>query len=219
MKSTLHDRLLAIALLGTLSGPAGALSSDKDQPLDLEADSAEIDEGKGMSVYIGNVIATQGSMRLESDRLTVFHSGTKAERLEADGKPARFQQLADDSPEPVKARARRLEYRFDSEELILTGDAVVLQGKDTFQSDRITYDRVKSVVKGGAAAKGKERVRITVDPKGRDKAPDGAKPAAGSEKKPATGAEKKPAAPGTDKKPAAGAEKKPTPPPDRKKQN
>jgi lipopolysaccharide export system protein LptA len=200
MRSTPRTRILLVALLAALSGPAGALSTDKDQPLDLEADSAEIDEARGMSIYTGNVIATQGSMRLESDRLVVHHSGTKAERLEAEGQPARFQQLADGSPEPVKARARKLEYRFDSEELVLTGDAIVLQGKDTFQSDRITYDRVRSVVKGGAAAKGKERVRITVDPKGRDKGAEEAKPAPGAAKKPA---------PATDRKP---------PPPDRKKQ-
>lgn len=168
MRSTHRTNLLAIALLGCLSGPAFALATDKDQPLDLEADSAEIDEGKGMSVYVGNVIATQGSMRLESDRLVIYHTGTKAERIEAEGKPARFQQLTDDSPEPVKARGRRLEYNLGSEELVLIGDAVVVQGKDTFKSDRITYDRVRSVVKGGAAASGKERVRITVDPKGRD---------------------------------------------------
>jgi lipopolysaccharide export system protein LptA len=67
---------------------------------------------------------------------------------------------------------------------IASGDAVVIQGKDTFKSDRITYDRVKSVVKGGAAAKGKERVRIRVDPKGREQA-------AGAKKAPAGGAAKK----------------------------
>ena len=207
MKSTLQSKALALALLGALSGPAPGLSTDKDQPLDLEADSAEIDEAKGLSTYAGNVVATQGSMRLESDRLTIFHTGSKAERLEAVGKPARFQQLADDSPEPVKARAQLMEYRFDSEELLLTGDAVVLQGKDTFKSDRITYDRVRSVVKGGAAAKGKERVRITVDPKAREKARDDKKPATGADKKPAAGTDRKTPAP--EKKPPATDKKKP----------
>jgi lipopolysaccharide export system protein LptA len=198
MKSTPRNELLVLALLWAASAPAQALSTDKDQPLDLEADSAEIDEAKGQSTYLGNVVATQGSMRLESDRLTIFHQGSKAERLEAVGKPARFQQIPDASKEPVKARAQRMEYRFDSEELLLTGDAVVVQGKDTFKSDRITYDRVRSVVKGGAAAQGKERVRITVDPKAREKA--------GGERKPAAGADKKPAPSG--KPPAATTDKK-----------
>ena len=100
-----------------------------------------------------------------------------------------------------------MEYRFDSEELLLTGDAVVLQGKDTFKSDRITYDRVRSVVKGGAAAKGKERVRITVDPKAREKARDDKKPATGADKKPAAGTDRKTPAP--EKKPPATDKKKP----------
>ncbi len=145
-------------------------------------------------------------MRLESDRLTVFHQGSKAERLEALGKPARFQQLPDDSKELVKARAQRMDYRFDSEELFLTGEAIVVQGKDTFKSDRITYDRVRSVVKGGTAAQGKERVRITVDPKAHEKAKDDKKPAAPADRKPAPVADKKPAAP----------VKKPTPPAQKK---
>ena len=184
MKSTRHARALAAILLVTGAGPAAALQSDKDQPLDLEADSAEIDEAKGVSVYTGNVVAIQGSMRLEADRLRIFHTGSKAERIEAEGKPAKFQQLTEDSPEPVKARGLRMEYKLDSEELILIGDAVVIQGKDTFQSDRITYDRVKSVVKGGAAAKGKERVRIRVDPKSREEGGEAKKaPAGGAAKK------------------------------------
>jgi lipopolysaccharide export system protein LptA len=156
---------LAGLVLALAAGGTAALSADKDQPIDLEADAADIDEAKGVSVYTGNVIATQGSMRLESDRLTVHHPSGKAQRIEADGRPARFQQLPDGQTVPVRARADHLEYQMTSEELVMTGGAELIQGRDTFKSDRIVYDRVKSVVKGGAAAKGSERVRITVDPK------------------------------------------------------
>lgn len=156
---------LAGLILVLAAGQATGLSTDKDQPIDLEADGADIDEAKGFSVYTGNVVATQGSMRLESDRLTVHHPGGKAQRIEAEGKPARFQQLPDGQNVPVRARASRLDYQVNSEELVMTGDAELVQGRDTFKSDRIVYDRVKSVVKGGIAAKGSDRVRITVDPK------------------------------------------------------
>jgi lipopolysaccharide export system protein LptA len=156
---------LAGLVLALAAGQAAALAADKEQPIDLEADAADIDEAKGVSVYTGNVVATQGSMRLESERLTVHHPGGKAQRIEADGRPARFQQMPDGQTVPVRARANHLEYLVTSEELVMTGNAELIQGRDTFKSDRIVYDRVKSVVKGGAAAKGAERVRITVDPK------------------------------------------------------
>ena len=79
--------------------------------------------------------------------------------------PVKFRQLPDNSKEYIKARGSKLEYELTGEEVILTGNAILIQGKDTFKSDRIVYDRVKAVIKGGAAAKGKERVRITIQPK------------------------------------------------------
>ena len=43
-------------------------------------------------------------------------------------------------------------------------EAELRQGRDSFRSDRIVYDRVRSVVKAGAAAQGKQRVRISIQP-------------------------------------------------------
>ena len=45
----------------------------------------------------------------------------------------------------------------------MIGDSVLFQGKDSFKSDRITYDRTKSLVRAGASAKGKQRVRISIE--------------------------------------------------------
>ena len=159
--------LWTLLLLGCLAGyPAStplALSTDQDQPLNIEADSAEIDERKAISIYTGNVEMQQGSTRLWADRVTVYHKQRKAERIIAVGKPARYRQLMDNNKGEVKAKALRMEYLVKSEELYLFDQAVVDQGKDRFASDRITYDRKRELVKGGASAKGKERVRITID--------------------------------------------------------
>jgi lipopolysaccharide export system protein LptA len=43
-----------------------ALSSDREQPINLEADAADIDDLKGISIYTGNVVLTQGSMVIKS---------------------------------------------------------------------------------------------------------------------------------------------------------
>ena len=80
----------------------------------------------------------------------------------AEGKPVHFEQQSDEGP--VKGQSRRAEYEVNTENLVLIGDAVVVQNKDTMRSDRIVYDRVHSVVKAGAAAQGKQRVQITIQP-------------------------------------------------------
>lgn len=151
--------LLTLFLL--LTAPLGvALESDQDQPIELAADSVDIDEGKGLSIYRGDVDLRQGSIRLRADVVTVHQVGRKPSKVVAEGRPVRFEQMADKGP--VKGEARRVEYEIGSENLVLAGDAVLLQGKDSMRSDRIVYDRVRSVVKAGAAADGKQRVRISI---------------------------------------------------------
>ena len=156
---------LLVLCIGLNSSTGWALQSDKDQPMELEADSADIDESKGVSVYTGNVVVVQGSINLQADRVTVYQRGSNPTRIIAEGQPVKFRQLQDDRKEYVKGVARKAEYTIASEELVLIGDAVLTQGKDSFKSDRIVYDRVRAKVKAGAAAKGKERVKLTIGAK------------------------------------------------------
>ncbi len=154
--------LLASLYLAPL--PGHALQSDREQPIDLEADSAEIDDKRGVSIYTGHVEITQGSMHIRADKLVVEQHRGKGTRLIATGRPMHFRQLPAPGKPPVRGHALRAEYDTGSELLILSGNAVLQQGKDRFANDRIVYDRVKGVVRAGRSAKGKTRVRITIDP-------------------------------------------------------
>ena len=156
--------LPALLLLSCCASQALALSGDRDQPIDIVADSVDIDEAKGTSTYTGHVEINQGSIRLQADTVVVEHRPGQPRMINASGAPAKFRQLPDNSKEYVTGTARQLQYQLDSEELVLNGDAQLKQGKDRFHSDRIVYDRVKAVVKAGAAAQGKERVRVTILP-------------------------------------------------------
>jgi len=153
---------LGIVLL-LVSGSVWALSSDKDQPIELEADSVEIDDRTGISTYQGNVVIRQGSIRITADKVTVYQKDKRTDKIHAVGEPVTYQQVTDDGKE-VNGRARQAEYHTASDELYLIGNALLTQGKDSFASDRITYDRKRALVKAGASAQGKERVRITIDP-------------------------------------------------------
>ena len=159
-----HARPL-LALISLLAfGAAAALESDRDQPIELAADSVDIDEGKGVSVYRGNVDVRQGSIRLRADVVTIHQSDRGPSKVVPEGRPVKFQQQSTQGP--VQGEARRVEYEVASENLVLIGDALLVQDKDSMRSDRIVYDRVKSMVKAGAAAKGTERVRISIEPPG-----------------------------------------------------
>ncbi len=154
--------LAGLALLLAASGEALALAGDKDKPVELAADSVDIDQARSVSVYKGDVDLRQGSMRLRADQVTVHHKGKKPARIVATGRPVRFQQ--DSGKGVVHARARRAEYTVNSEVLVLIGHASLTQNGDTMKSDRIVYDRVHHKVKAGAAAKGRKRVHITIMP-------------------------------------------------------
>ncbi len=163
---------LLLALACGWNPQALALSSDREQPIELEADSANIDERTGVSVYTGNVLVTQGSTRLQADKLTV-ERGADGNRLLAEGRPATFSQLPDDKPEPVEGHARTIDYHTGRDRVILTGAAEVWQGGNRFASERIVYDAASDTVRGGQASPGAapgERVRITIQPQQVDKA-------------------------------------------------
>jgi lipopolysaccharide export system protein LptA len=155
---------LTLVLL-VLALPALALEEDQEKPLYLEADSAELDEAKSMSVYIGSVFIRQGSMEIRGDKVTVHHDPErKPEHMIAVGTPATYRQLVEGEEQEVEAEALRMEYDAAKDEITLIDKAVLFQGEDTFRSDRIVYDRTRGRVKAGTSAQGKERVKITITP-------------------------------------------------------
>ena len=154
--------LFITLLLISLPYAAAALESDVDKPIEVEADSVEIDEGKNTSTYKGNVVLTQGSIKLTADKVTVIQHENKSNQVKAFGNPARITQQASGSKKPVTGRGSRIEYDVDSDLMYLIGNAVLTQDSDTFKSDRIAYDRKKSLIKGGTSAKGSQRVKVTI---------------------------------------------------------
>ncbi|MDJ0805412.1 MAG: lipopolysaccharide transport periplasmic protein LptA [Gammaproteobacteria bacterium] len=161
------NRLSSLYLLIiTLLSPAlcHALSTDKDQPIHLEADSVEIDEASGISVYLGNVIITQGSLKLWADKMWIHRNQGGIQKIITEGNPTHFRQLMDNSPQEIRGSAKRAELMLDKDELHLSQDALLEQAQDRFQSDRIIFLRSKSLVKAGTSAQGKERVRVVIEP-------------------------------------------------------
>lgn len=91
-------RIIAAALVGALLsvGPAAAQSPfggfrhDETQPIEIAADSLEVQEAQGIAIFRGKVVAGQGTLRLTADELEVTYGqgggGTgEINRLQAKG--------------------------------------------------------------------------------------------------------------------------------------
>lgn len=157
--------VMALLLLALFSwSTAQALPEDKDAPVEIEADSGDLDQATNRTIYQGNVKITQGTMELLADKVVVQYKGSKPHEIIATGRPARFKQLPARGKEWIKGSGRRIVYRIHSDEVVLSGGAELLQNRDSFRSDRIVYDRKAGRLKAGAAAGGKSRVKVIVHP-------------------------------------------------------
>ncbi len=233
MPSVASFRLLFIALapaaLAVCLWPTQALAErgDRAKPLEVESDGANnapgavMDLGKKTVVISGNVIITQGSMRIRADRVELREApdGRRtAVALGGPGKPASFRQKRDRVDEYVDATAERIEYDSRSDQIRFVGDARSrrLIGEavaDEATAQLIVYDNVADVVslQGGAAAGSGTpgRTRLVLMPREAASEPAAAKPA--NEPAPAKPAnEPPPARPANEPppaKPAGGASK------------
>ncbi|MDX2505717.1 MAG: lipopolysaccharide transport periplasmic protein LptA [Gammaproteobacteria bacterium] len=156
-----------------------ALSSDRDQPIELEADSADIDDLKGISIYTGNVILIQGSMVIKADKLTLYNDKNKElEKAVAVGhkKLATFKQRPEGKNQDLHARAITMIYFLNKDKIHLLKNAHVDQDGDTFSGDKIIYDTKNETVvatsqkdKAGKPVTSGSRVKVTIQPKSNSK--------------------------------------------------
>ena len=153
-----------------------ALSTDKQQDIEIEADTAEMDDIKGITIYRGDVVVIQGSIRMTGHTMTVyFDKNDDMELVIMQGKPATYRQLPDDSKVYDEAEALQMEYYALKDYVILIDKALVTQEGLRFSGSRIEYDTVLSQVKAkgstkttksdGAKKKNDGRVKITIKKK------------------------------------------------------
>ena len=159
-------------------GHARALSTDKEKPIEVEADSGQLDDIKNITIYTGDVVVTRGSIRMTGDKMTVYYDkDDNIETLIMVGNPATYRQLPDNSKVYDEAEALRMEYYELRNLVILLRKAKVRQERYNFSGERIEYDTELSQVKAWSDvdknqqgdkskdAKKQGRVKIIIKPK------------------------------------------------------
>ena len=152
---------------------AHALSTDREQPIEIEADSAEADQDRRVTIYRGNATIVQGSLRISGDTIWIhLNEQNEFTKLISEGRPARMQQQPDGEAGVRTADALRLEYYADRDLIRMLGQAVYVQRGDRISAERIEYDSMRGKMFANSRSDGgdgqgtsKGRVKIQIQPK------------------------------------------------------
>lgn len=167
------NRFIQLLCLGLAvsSTTSWALPSDRNQPIRIQADSAELDDNKGVAVYRGGVVITQGTLKITGDTVTITQ--TKAGELDvftAVGNRAYYEQVPQQGKEPVQAYGRTIQYYAANERIVLIDDAKVVSEGNTFESEKIVYDTRRQIINAGRATgdkvnTSKPRIDMIIQPR------------------------------------------------------
>ena len=175
MRRSPREFVLGLALLAAL--PAAARESDRQQPMNVEADDFEAAMADTSdSKLCGNVRISQGTLDIRAHCATISKVDGEIRRVVFEGEPAALQQ-ENDAGVLMKAKGRKIDYDVTGESVVLTGDVAVDQGADTLRGERITYDLKNGRLNASGEGTGEAgRIRMTIQPRP-PKAEDAAKPA------------------------------------------
>ena len=134
---------------------ASQIATNSKAPIDITANTAEVQAAKCLAIWRGSAEALQAKARLRADTISVYSrpKGTSAsgqpdcgptDRIVAEGHV--FYVTADQS-----ARANHAVYSAGDDEIVMTGDVVVVQGQNVSSGNKLTI-KVSTATSGDGRA-------------------------------------------------------------------
>ena len=125
---------------------------DADQPIEINADSLEVQQDKQIAVFRGNVDAIQGAIRLKADELKVYYR-TGGSSADLNGAIVRIDALGRvfiSSPSET-AQGDAGVYDVAGKQITLTGSVVLTRGQNVIRGQRLVMNMETglSLVEGG----------------------------------------------------------------------
>ena len=184
--------LLATAVAAVAASPAWAERADREKEIVVQADGSTANEAKRDIVFDGDVVITQGTMRMTANKVTVHEDPQHHKFYVAYGNPVTFRQKRDNVDEYVEGYAQRAEFDDLNDMLKLYDKARVKSAQNELTGNFISYDMTKELAQVSGAPPGQKapegsRVKVVIIPPKKDAQ------AAGAAAKPAPGVQLKPA--------------------------
>lgn len=158
-----HIPGLLLSSLLLLSLSCQALESDRQQPLEINANSTDGTLGDGITTMRGDVVIRQGTLRITADEAEVKKTDGRVQSVTFRGQPAYLEQEIEDQG-LVKATALVISYQVANGLVTLTGEADVHHPQYQISGDLLTYDLKIQHFKGNSSKNGNGRIRIRLDP-------------------------------------------------------
>lgn len=138
----------------------GGLKHDSSLPVEVSADSLEVNQTDGTAVFIGNVVIGQGDMRITAARVDVEYAAQDT------GSAGRISTMRASGGVAVvtgadAAQGNEALYTIDTGSIVMTGDVVLTQGENALSGQRLVVNledgtgvmegRVKTIFQTGGS--------------------------------------------------------------------
>lgn len=162
--------IMGLGLMLTGPIPARAEKGDREKPINITADRGSQDNKKQESIFEGNVLLIQGTLRVEANRIVVRRDKDGFDYATATGAPAKFRQKRDGLDEYIDGQAQRIEYDGKQEIVQFFDKALLTRGQDEIASNYIQYNSRSEVFQAAAQKEaitgpGGGRVSAVIQPK------------------------------------------------------
>lgn len=113
----------------------GAITQDTSLPVEVTADNLSVDNATGTAVFEGNVLISQGEMKLSAARVKVVYRADEAGIAQLEATGGVLLVSGEDA-----AEAERADYDIDAGTLVMRGDVLMTQGPSTLSAQEMTVN-------------------------------------------------------------------------------
>ena len=113
----------------------GGLTQDTSAPVNVTSDELAVDQASGLATFTGNVVVTQGDLKLTAPRVEVAYTADRSaiETVHATG------GVTIVSPTDA-AEGREAVYTIGTGEVVMTGDVLLTQATSAISGQRLVID-------------------------------------------------------------------------------
>lgn len=140
--------------------------ADRNKPIEISADNGTLNQQTQVTVWTGNVIVVQGTLRFNAAQVTVHRLPSGDQTMVATGSPVTFKQKLEGKPQYINGKGNRVDYDSKTSTAVLTGNAQVEREGDIVKGAVITYNTQTEFyrVDGGPSQKKPGRVTVILQP-------------------------------------------------------